>query len=269
MLEVKNLTHSFDSLLVLRDLSFQVEEDVFLAIVGPNGCGKTTLLRLIAGLITPARGEIRLNGGLIRAPGPERGFVFQEYALFPWRDVRRNIEFGLELKGLSRQERGRISEKYIELTGLTGFEGFSPRQLSGGMKQRVSIARALANNPDLILMDEPFAALDCQTRNAMQEELLHIWQEARKTVLFVTHNVEEAVFLADRILVLSARPGRVCETIVVDIPRPRSRIGRELNRIRGHILDLLAAQAPPERWVGEECRPPAPAREGVGDLAGP
>ncbi len=257
MLEVNHLTHAFNSLVVLQDLSFRVEEGEFLCIVGPNGCGKTTLLRLIAGLTQPTRGEIRLNGRPVQGPGPERGFVFQEYALFPWRSVRQNIEFGLEMRGLSPAARRRISQKYIELAGLSGFEDYRPQRLSGGMKQKVSIARVLANDPQVILMDEPFAALDCQTRNLMQEELLNIWEQDKKTILFVTHNVEEAVFLADRILVLTARPGRLYETITVDIPRPRNRVGSELHRIRGHILNLLATQMSKEQLLQEVYEPPA------------
>lgn len=251
MLEVNHLTHAFDSLVVLHDLSFKVKEGIFLCIVGPNGCGKTTLLRLIAGLIRPMEGEIRLNGHPIQGPGPERGFVFQEYALFPWRNVRQNIEFGLEMRGLPAEARRRLSQKYIELTGLSGFEDYSPRRLSGGMKQKVSIARALANDPRVILMDEPFAALDCQTRNIMQEELLSIWEKDKKTILFVTHNVEEAVFLADRILVLTARPGRLHETIPVDIPRPRDRLSPELHHIRGHILNGLATLVSKQQLLQE------------------
>jgi len=257
MLIVNHLTYAFDSLVVLQDLSFQVNEGEFLCIVGPNGCGKTTLLRLIAGLTRPMAGGIRLNGQPVQGPGPERGLVFQEYALFPWRSVRQNIEFGLEMRGLSPAVRRRISQTYIELTGLTGFEDYRPRRLSGGMKQKVSLARALANDPQVILMDEPFAALDCQTRNLMQEELLSLWEQEKKTILFVTHSVEEAVFLADRILVLTARPGRLYETITVDIPRPRNRVGPELYRLRGHILDVLASLVSKEQLLQAVYESPA------------
>ncbi len=240
---------------VLSDLSFDVPAGKFVCIVGPNGCGKTTLLRLIAGLARPTRGEIVLNGKPIQEPGPERGFVFQEYALFPWRSVRKNIEFGLEMRGVAPLQRREISKRYIDLVGLRGFEDYAIRRLSGGMKQKVSIARALANEPIVILMDEPFAALDCQTRNVMQEELLNIWDASRerKTILFVTHNVEEAVFLADLVLVLSHRPGRLVEALPVNLPRPRDRISPELHRLRGHILDLLAAQMPREELLQESC----------------
>lgn len=253
MLEVRRVTHSYDSVSILNDLSFQVPAGKFVCIVGPNGCGKTTLLRLIAGLVRPTRGEILLNGSPIEAPGPERGFVFQEYALFPWRSVRKNIEFGLELRGIAPRERRAIGDRYIDLVGLRGFEDYNIRRLSGGMKQKVSLARALANEPIVILMDEPFAALDCQTRNAMQEELLRIWEQDRKTIVFVTHNVEEAVFLADVVLVLSHRPGQLLETIPVDLARPRDRISPELHRVRGHILDLLAAQISKTELLQETC----------------
>jgi NitT/TauT family transport system ATP-binding protein len=255
MLEVRRVTHNFDSIAVLNDLSFQVPAGQFICVVGPNGCGKTTLLRLIAGLMRPTRGEIILGGRPIQEPGPERGFVFQEYALFPWRNVRKNIEFGLEMRGVGLSQRRKIADRYIDLVGLRGFEDYSVRRLSGGMKQKVSIARALANEPSVILMDEPFAALDCQTRNVMQEELLNIWDasQERQTILFVTHNVEEAVFLADLVLVLSHRPGRLVETIPVDLPRPRDRISPELHRLRGHILALLAAQMSKTELLQEAC----------------
>lgn len=255
MLDVRHVTHSFDSMAVLNDLSFQVSAGQFVCVVGPNGCGKTTLLRLIAGLMHPTRGEVILNGQPIQEPGPERGFVFQEYALFPWRSVRKNIEFGLEMRRVASSQRREIGDKYIDLVGLRGFEDYSVRRLSGGMKQKVSLARALANEPVVILMDEPFAALDCQTRNVMQEELLNIWAASQegKTILFVTHNVEEAVFLADLVLVLSHRPGRLVETIPVDLPRPRDRISPELHRLRGHILDLLAAQMSRTELLQEAC----------------
>jgi len=253
MLEVRRVMHSYDSMTVLDDLSFQVPAGQFVCIVGPNGCGKTTLLRLIAGLTQPTAGGIRLNGQPVQGPGPERGFVFQEYALFPWRSVRKNIEFGLELRGLAPPQRRAISAKYIDLVGLRGFEDYNIRRLSGGMKQKVSIARALANEPVVMLMDEPFAALDCQTRNVMQEELLNVWEKERKTIVFVTHNVEEAVFLADVVLVLSHRPGRLVETIPVNLPRPRDRVSPELHRLRGHILDLLAAQMTKQELLQENC----------------
>ncbi|MCL5950343.1 MAG: ABC transporter ATP-binding protein [Chloroflexi bacterium] len=254
MLQVRNLSKDYDALSALDNLSFQVDDGQFLCILGPTGCGKTTLLRMIAGLITPSAGEIILDGQKVRSPGPDRGFVFQEYALFPWRTVQQNVEFGLEVRGLAPAERQRTARAYIALVGLTGFEHYLPKQLSGGMKQRIAVARVLANDPRIVLMDEPFAALDCQTRNVMQEELLKVWDaQQRKTILFVTHNVEEAVFLADSILVLSHRPGRLVESIPVDLPRPRDRLSPELHRLRGRILDLLAGQVSKTELLGETC----------------
>jgi ABC-type nitrate/sulfonate/bicarbonate transport system ATPase subunit len=190
-------------------------------LVGTSGCGKSTLLRLAAGLLTPTSGELRLDSRVVSGPGADRGMVFQSYTLFPWLTVRRTVEFGLTIKGLPPEERARISQHYIKLVGLSGFEDVYPKELSGGMMQRVAIARALANDPQILLMDEPFGALDAQTRTIMQELLLRVWEESHKTILFVTHDIEEATFLGDRLFVMSARPGRIKEEVVVPIPRPR------------------------------------------------
>jgi ABC-type nitrate/sulfonate/bicarbonate transport system ATPase subunit len=205
----------------LEDISLQIPERELSVIVGPSGCGKSTLLRLIAGLEPVTAGAITLDGRPIAGPSAERGMVFQSYTLFPWLTVQRNIEFGLELKRTPAGERRRIADGLIRQVGLDGFEHAYPEQLSGGMRQRTALARALANDPAILLMDEPFGALDSQTRALMQEMLLGIWEQSHKTVLFVTHDIDEALFLGDVVYVMTARPGRIKQEIVVDIPRPR------------------------------------------------
>lgn len=241
-LSIRNLKKEFNGTLAIENVSFEVDDGEFMCIVGPSGCGKTTILRLVAGLEPPTGGEIYLDGKPVTSPGAELGFVFQEYALFPWRDVKGNVEFGLEIRGMEKHERSRIAQKYIDTVGLTGFEKYYPKELSGGMKQRVGIARAFANEPQLLLMDEPFGSLDAQTRNLMQGELLKIWEREHRTVLFVTHSVDEAVYLADRIIVMSARPGNVKEIFEVGLPRPRIRTGADANRIRDMVLKSLGAE---------------------------
>ena len=206
---------------VLRDVSFTAEPGEFLAIVGPSGCGKTTLLRILDGLVDSDGGSITVDGRPVRAPGPDRGFVFQSDSLLPWRTVTGNITLGLEIQGHDRARRRQTAEALIRLVGLAGFERHFPHQLSGGMRQRVNLARALAVGPDILLMDEPFAALDAQTRELMQAELLRIWSAERKNVVFITHQIEEAVYLADRVLVFSSRPSVVKATVAIDLPRPR------------------------------------------------
>jgi NitT/TauT family transport system ATP-binding protein len=193
----------------------------FLTIVGPSGCGKSTLLDLISGLAFPDEGSISIDGKEITGPDLDRGFVMQGYALFPWRTVTQNIQFGLEIQKVEKKERQRIAQGFIELVGLAGFENRFPYELSGGMKQRVAIARALAYNPKVLLMDEPFAAVDAQTRELLQEELLRIWETTHKTIVFITHSIDEAVFLAQRVAVMSSNPGRIKEVIDVDLPTPR------------------------------------------------
>lgn len=204
-----------------EDISLEIGNGEFAAILGPSGCGKTTLLNMVAGFIPPTRGEILLNGRRIQGPGPDRGVVFQSFALFPWKTVLDNVGFGLKMRGVSKEERDRVAREYIALVGVEGFENRYPHELSGGMQQRVGVARVLANKPDLMLMDEPFASVDAQTRMTLQEELTRIWEARQPTILFVTHDVEEAVFLANRVVVLTPRPGRVRETVPVDLPRPR------------------------------------------------
>jgi NitT/TauT family transport system ATP-binding protein len=205
----------------LRPVSLDVADNDFITVLGPSGCGKSTLLRLVAGLEEPSTGEILLDDVPIRGPGADRGVVFQSYTLFPWLTVRRNICFGLREKGVALAEQREISDRFIARMGLQGFEDHYPKQLSGGMQQRVAIARALANDPKILLLDEPFGALDNQTRLLMQELLLDTWEAARKTVLFVTHDIDEAIFMANRVVVFSARPGRIKSEVTTDLPHPR------------------------------------------------
>jgi NitT/TauT family transport system ATP-binding protein len=245
-LSIEHMTKVFpkggEELVALDDIELEVMDGEFVCILGPSGCGKTTLLRIIAGLEKKSEGKISLKGKEVIGPGPDRGMVFQEFALFPWRTVRHNVEFGLEVKGVPPEKRKEISQKYIDLVGLRGFEDSHPNQLSGGMKQRVGIARALANEPAILLMDEPFGALDAQTRNQMQKELLRIWSETKKTVIFITHSVDEAVFLSDRVIVLTSRPGRVKTVHKIDLPRPRDRASQDFINLRKTILDELEQQ---------------------------
>jgi len=250
ILEIKDLMKAFPKkkgeMLAIADFDLDVDEGEFVCILGPSGCGKTTILRIIAGLESQTRGNILLNGKEISGPGSDRGMVFQEFALFPWRTVRRNVEFGLELKGVPAEERRERTQKYIDLVGLNGFEDYHPYQLSGGMKQRVGIARALANEPAILLMDEPFGALDAQTRNLMQKELLRIWSETKKTVIFITHSVDEALFLADRIVVMTARPSSIGQIHEIRWPRPRDRASPEFAALRKQILAQLESMVKPE-----------------------
>jgi NitT/TauT family transport system ATP-binding protein len=206
----------------IEDVSIEIESGEFAALLGPSGCGKTTLLNIVAGFIPPTGGEVLLDGRHIEGPGPDRGVVFQSFALFPWKTVLDNVAFGLKMRGVPRDEREQIALEYIALVGLVGFEQRYPHELSGGMQQRVGVARVLANHPDLMLMDEPFASVDAQTRMTLQEELTRIWEAKRPTILFVTHDVEEAVFLANRVVVLTPRPGRVAQNLAISLPRPRT-----------------------------------------------
>ncbi|MFQ5783892.1 MAG: ABC transporter ATP-binding protein [Alphaproteobacteria bacterium] len=219
---VRFTTRQAGDVTALAEISLEIADREFSVIVGPSGCGKSTLLRLLAGLLEPTTGQVRLDDEAITGPSRERGMVFQSYTLFPWLSVRENVEFGLALGGKPGSERAAVARRYIDQIGLNGFEDAYPGQLSGGMMQRVALARALANDPKVLLMDEPFGALDSQTRSLMQELLLNIWEKFHKTVLFITHDVEEALFLGDRVYVMTARPGRIKEEIVVPIPRPRT-----------------------------------------------
>jgi NitT/TauT family transport system ATP-binding protein len=220
-LEVSHLHKQFTDLSVLQDINLAIQSGEFISVVGPSGCGKTTFLRIVAGLEPATSGTLRIDGKPITGPGGNRGFVFQNDSLLPWRTVLANALIGPEVAGqVTARERQRTLD-LLKLVGLSGFERYFPRQLSGGMRQRVNLARALAIDPEVLLMDEPFAALDAQTREIMQTELLRIWEQGRKTVLFVTHQIDEAVFLSDRVLVFARRPGRVQETVEIKLPRPR------------------------------------------------
>jgi len=220
-LELKDLSFTYGSLPALHDVSFDVEEGEFVSIVGPSGCGKSTLLSVIDGLNPATGGKIFLDGKEVREPGYDRALVFQEPSLLPWRTVMANITFGLECQNIPKREASEKARRLISLVGLDGFAEAYPYQLSGGMQQRVNLARALAVDPEILLMDEPFAALDAQTRELMQAELLGVWQRTRKTVLFVTHQIDEAIYLSDRVVVFSGRPGRVADIIVPKLSRPR------------------------------------------------
>ena len=225
ILTVRGVERRFDGrqggTLALQATDLDVAENDFVTILGPSGCGKSTLLRIVAGLDHPTAGEVKLDGRPITGPGADRGMVFQSYTLFPWLDVLDNVCFGLRERGLPRTQQQEIARGFIAQVGLSGFEHHYPKQLSGGMQQRTALARALANGPRILLMDEPFGALDHQTRELMQELLLSIWEAERKTVLFVTHDIDEAVFMASRTVVMSARPGRIKLDRPVDLPHPR------------------------------------------------
>jgi len=226
ILEVKGLNKKFDTsqgqVTALKDINFKTHRREFVCVIGPSGCGKSTLIRTLAGLESPSGGEVLLNGKPVFEPGPDRGMVFQGYTLFPWLTVKKNVMFGLEMQGHSKATAESEAMDWIELVGLGQFADSYPHQLSGGMKQRVAIARALANKPRILLMDEPFGALDAQTRGKMQANLMEIWRNIDITVLFITHDLDEAIYLADRILVLKAHPGEVNELIEVSVPRPRT-----------------------------------------------
>jgi NitT/TauT family transport system ATP-binding protein len=221
-LVVANLGKEFGELHALQDINLAVERGEFISVVGPSGCGKTTFLRIVAGLEPASAGTVLLDGRAVHGPGGDRGFVFQSDNLLPWRTVFANAIIGREVAGQVGPAERRRTRELLKLVGLEGFEDYHPRQLSGGMRQRVNLARALAIDPEILLMDEPFSSLDAQTREIMQTELMRIWEEGRKTVLFVTHQIDEAVFLSDRVLVFARRPGRLLETVVIELPRPRA-----------------------------------------------
>jgi len=237
-----------EDFVALKAVNFEVREREFLSVVGPSGCGKSTLLDILAGLNHATSGEVLIDGKPVTGPALDRGIVLQGYALFPWRTVRQNVEFGLEVKKLPKLKRHEIADRFIELVGLQEFRNHLPHELSGGMRQRVALARALAYDPDILLMDEPFAAVDAQTRETLQEELLRIWETTKKTVIFVTHSIEEAVFLSDRIVVLSSNPGMVRDIITIDLPRPRTadaiRSSEVATDLRHRVWQLLQSRPP-------------------------
>ncbi|WP_426440299.1 ABC transporter ATP-binding protein [Bradyrhizobium genosp. P] len=240
-LEYENVSKQFlttrgETVVALEDFSLSVEAGEFVCLLGKSGCGKTTVLRMTAGLDSSTSGSITLNGRAINDPDPKVGIVFQEDRLFPWRTIRKNVEFGPELAGLNRQGRTEKSLHYLDMVGLSGFANAHPHELSGGMKQRAAIARALVNEPEILLMDEPFGALDAQTRLQMQEELMKICAKEQRTVVFVTHGVDEAVFLADKVVVLTPSPGRIEEIVEIDVPRPRDRTAPEVIQYTRRIM---------------------------------
>ena len=262
ILEIRGVERRFEGAgggtLALQSTDLDVAENDFVTILGPSGCGKSTLLRIVAGLDQPTAGEVQLDGQRIEGPGADRGMVFQSYTLFPWLNVLDNVCFGLRERGLPRAQQLDIAHGFIAKVGLTGFEQHYPKHLSGGMQQRTAIARALAKGPRILLMDEPFGALDHQTRELMQELLLEIWEAERKTVLFVTHDIDEAVFMASRTVVMSARPGRIKLDRPVDLPHPRhysmkttpafAALKEELTEcVRAEVLAAQRAQTPPAR----------------------
>ena len=238
---IRNVVKKYDTrngeMIALNGANLDIMENEFICVIGPSGCGKSTLLNIIAGLLEPTSGEVIVDGHKVEGTGVDRGVVFQQYALFPWLTVKKNVQFGLKLQGKSQTEMDAIAEKYIKMVGLEKFIDSYPKELSGGMKQRVAIARAYAVNPSVLLMDEPFGALDAQTRYAMEEEVQRIWQAEKRTVLFVTNNIEEALYLADRIVLLSNCPAHVKAVYDINLPRPRNTIDPEFLRLRNEISD--------------------------------
>jgi len=238
-IRIDGVSKSYDGKLALSRVDLQLMESSFTCLLGPSGCGKSTLLNMIAGFVPPTAGQVLVNDDAVIGAGADRGVVFQEYALFPWRTALANVEFGPLMRRKAAEERRATARHYLELVGLQAHEDKYPSELSGGMKQRVAIARALANGPSVLLMDEPFGALDAQTREVLQEELLRIWQHERKTVVFVTHSISEAIFLADRIVVMATQPGSVKELIDVPLAHPRDRSQTEFVALERHIKQLV------------------------------
>ncbi|MCE2880539.1 MAG: ABC transporter ATP-binding protein [Comamonadaceae bacterium] len=250
-LSIENLSRVFTSpkgqtTQALTPVNFEVRENDFVTILGPSGCGKSTLLRIVAGLDRPTTGQVVLEGSPVQGPGADRGMVFQSYTLFPWLNIEQNIRFGLRERGMPEREQKERSDFFIAKVGLRGFEQHFPKQLSGGMQQRTAIARALANDPKILLLDEPFGALDNQTRVLMQELLLGIWESAQKTVLFVTHDIDEAIFMANRVVVFSARPGRIKTELAVPFPHPRHytiKTSPEFMTLKAQLTEEIRAES--------------------------
>lgn len=245
-IEISGVTQEFEKkdgkFLALDTVNLNVEQNEFICVVGPSGCGKTTLLNIIAGLCKPTTGTVKVRGELVTGPGKGKGVVFQQYALYPWLTVEKNVEFGMRMKGVPKAERAEIVKKYIDLVGLSKFAKAYPKELSGGMKQRVAIARAYATAPEVLLMDEPFGALDAQTRAQLQENLLKTWEQERKTCFFITHDVEEAVLLATKIIIMSAGPGHITEIVPVTLPYPRTqqtKLTSEFNELKNQIWNKV------------------------------
>ena len=239
-ISIEGVSKSFvPGTVALRGVDLQLQENSFTCLLGPSGCGKSTLLNMIAGFLAPSTGRVTVDGAPVTGPSADRGVVFQEYALFPWRTAAQNVAFGPMLRRMSRAEQARTAARYLDLVGLSAHGGKYPSELSGGMKQRVAIARALANQPSVLLMDEPFGALDAQTREVLQEEMLRIWEAERKTVVFVTHSISESIFLADRIVVMATLPGAVKEIIDVTLPYPRDRSSPEFVALERRVKHLV------------------------------
>src|ERR1700742_2253858 len=244
MIEISGVSQVFQtsgrqSHLALSNISLTIQDGAFVSILGPSGCGKSTLLYIVGGFVSPSEGTAKVRGKAITGPGPDRGPVFQEFALFPWKSVLGNVMYGPRQQGVSSAEAEAQSRRLIEMVGLKGFEHFYPKELSGGMKQRVALARTLAYHPAVLLMDEPFGALDAHTRTRLQNDLLNIWERDRKTVLFVTHSVEEAVFLSDKVVVMTRSPGRIKEVVDIELPRPRRRAELLLDvRYQKYVVDI-------------------------------
>ncbi len=251
MLEAKNLNVEYSTkkgtMKAMENVSLDVEEGEFICLLGPSGCGKSTFLNIVAGFIKPTSGSITLDDCEIKAPGRERGVVFQEHALFPWLTIEQNIRFGLDVKKMKKSEQEEIITKYLTMMGLTSFRNSFPKELSGGMKQRTAIARALANEPRILLMDEPYSALDEQTRRKLQYELSKIWQETKTTIIFITHSIDEALILASKIVVMTPRPGKICKVFDLSkIARPRDESSETLLEIKQEITEILKMKSKEE-----------------------